>query len=421
MIAQGARTVVGSRNQRLARHTLVAGEIMMALVVLVGAGLFINSFVRLTQIPLGFEPKGRLTMRIPVTGARYADRREIVHFGERVIERSRAVPGVRDAALGTSIPLDSGPLLHLVVPDRPQPAPGERMRAIVRAMTPDYFTAFGIRRVAGRAFTTEDTSGAPPVAIINETFATEVFAGENPIGRELLILDASAPWVKKGAVQIVGIVANTKEVGINEVAFNGVYLPFAQHPPSSFQLVVSTTISSADVVDPLRQQIFALDRDLPVYSIKTMDQLVDGAFQTDRFNLLLITTFAVLAMVMAAVGIYGAMSYAVEQRTREFGLRVALGAQRSGILTLALGQATRLGLIGTGLGLAASFAIARVLGNALYLVPRQHNGLLYGVSTTDPLTLTCACLLLLIVAALAGLIPARRATRVDPVVALKCD
>jgi putative ABC transport system permease protein len=216
-------------------------------------------------------------------------------------------------------------------------------------------------------------------------------------------------------------VSNTKEVGINEVAFNGIYLPFAQHPPSSFQLAVSTTVPSGSVVDSLRQQIFALDRDLPVYSIRTMEQLVDRAFQTDRFNLLLIAAFAVLAMIVAAVGIYGAMSYAVEQRTREFGLRLALGAQRSGILTLALGQATRLGVIGTALGLAASFTISRVLGTSLYLVPKQHNGLIYGVSTTDPLTLTCASLLLVIVSALAGLLPARRATRVDPVVALRCE
>jgi putative ABC transport system permease protein len=420
-IAQDARTVVGSRHQRLTRHALVAGEIMMALVMLVGAGLFINSFVRLTRVPLGFEPQDRLTMRIAVTGARYGDRREIVRFGERVLERSRAVPGIRGAALATSVPLDSGPLLHLVVPDRRRPATGEETRAIVRAVTPEYFTTFGIRRVAGRAFATTDTDGAPNIAIINETFASDVFPGENPIGRELLILDASAAWVKKGTVQIVGIVANTKEVGINEVAFNGIYLPFAQHPPSSFQLAVSTTVPSGSVVDSLRQQIFALDRDLPVYSIRTMEQLVDRAFQTDRFNLLLIAAFAVLAMIVAAVGIYGAMSYAVEQRTREFGLRLALGAQRSGILTLALGQATRLGVIGTALGLAASFTISRVLGTSLYLVPKQHNGLIYGVSTTDPLTLTCASLLLVIVSALAGLLPARRATRVDPVVALRCE
>jgi putative ABC transport system permease protein len=167
--------------------------------------------------------------------------------------------------------------------------------------------------------------------------------------------------------------------------------------------------------------VLALDKDLPILTVRTMADLVDGALQSDKFNTLLIGTFALLAIVMAALGIFGAMSYAMEQRTREFGVRLALGAPRTGILGLAVGESTRLGVIGTVLGLIAAIALARMLGDALYLIPGAHDGLLYGVSTTDPFTLGTACALLLLIAATAGLVPARRAMRVDPVVALRAD
>ena len=217
------------------------------------------------------------------------------------------------------------------------------------------------------------------------------------------------------------MVANIKDVGINEVAFGNLYLPFAQQPVSGMQLVVKASVPAAGVVDPVRQAVLAVDRDLPVLGVKTMAARVDDAFRGERFHLLLIGAFALVAIVLASIGVYAAMSYAVQQRTSEFGVRLALGARRSGILALAVGQSIRLGLIGTLLGAGASLALARILGNALYLVEREHNGLIYGVTTTDPVTLGCACAVLMGVAAVAGLAPARRAMQVDPIVALRSE
>lgn len=422
MLAQAGRTITGSPAERRARHGLVIAEVTMALVLLFGAGLFLNSFVRLTRLPLGFDPQDRLTMRIAIAGARYTDPRQIVRFSERLVEQVRAVPGVREATVGSTVPLESDAGVRFVLADRPQPAAGEEPRGLLRAIGPDYLRTLGIRLVAGRDFTGEDVDGAPRVALINEHLARRFFAGESPVGKELVVLRRGGSlWVKGGSAQIVGVVSNIKDVGMNEVDFNDIYLPFAQSPAPSIQLIVSTGVPAEGVVDSVRRAVLASDPNLPVTGITTMAQRVDNALRSDRFHLLVIGAFASLAIVLASIGIFGAMAYAIEQRTREFGIRLALGADRNGILALALGQSARLGLAGTALGLGLSLALARLLGDALYLVQGKHDGLIYGVSTTDPLTLMCACAGLVGVAALAGLIPARRATRVDPIVALRCE
>jgi putative ABC transport system permease protein len=421
MLAQGGRTMSGSPAERRARHGLVVAEVTMALVLLVGAGLFLNSFVRLTRMPLGFDPQDRLTMRIAIAGTAYADPRQIVAFSERLIAEVRAVPGVRDAAVGTSVPLDSVASSRFTVAGRPRPAAGEEPRGLVRAISPDYLRTLGIRLVAGRNFTAQDVDGGPAVALINEHLARRFFAGGNPVGQQLVLLRGGTPWVGSGSVQIAGVVSNVKDVGMNEVDFNDIYLPFAQTPAPSIQLIVSTAVPVEGVVDSVRRVVLAADPNLPVTAVKTMAQRADDALRSDRFHLLLIGAFAALAIGLASVGIFGVMACAIEQRTREFGVRLALGADRLGILLLALGQSARLGVAGTLLGLGLSLALARLLGDALYLVQGKHEGLLYGVSTTDPVTLLCACAGLLGVAGLAGLIPARRATRVDPIVALRCE
>ena len=422
MLAQGGRIIGGSPAERHARHGLVVAEVTLALVLLFGAGLFLNSFVRLTRMPLGFDPQDRLTMQVSIAGAQYAESRQIIRFSERLVEAVRAVPGVRDAAVGTSVPLGGGTSVRFIVADRPRPATSEEPRGVIRAIAPEYFRTFGISLVAGRGFTARDVDGAPGVALINAHLARRFFAGENPVGKELVVLRGGAgSWVKGGSAQIVGVVSNVKDVGMNEVDFNNIYLPFAQSPAPSIQLIVSAGVPVEGVVDSVRQAALAVDPSLLTTGITTMAQRVDDALRSDRFHLLLIGAFAALAMALASVGIFGAMVYAIEQRTREFGVRLALGADRIGILALALGQSARLGLAGTALGLGLSLALARLLGDALYLVQGQHGGLIYGVSTTDPLTLTCACAAIVGGATLAGLIPARRATRVDPNVALRCE
>jgi len=215
VLAQGGRTIAASPGQRRARHALVVAEVTMTLVLLVGAGLFVNSFVRLTCVPLGFDPHDRLTMRIPVVGQRYADRRQVVPLAQRLVERARAVPGVTGAAVGSSVPLGSGPTVRFAATDRPRPDAGEVPQAIIRAITPGYFRLLGIRLVEGRDFNESDREGGPMVAVINENLAHRIFPGENPVGRELVLLESSTSWARRGLVQIVAIAANMKEVGIH--------------------------------------------------------------------------------------------------------------------------------------------------------------------------------------------------------------
>jgi predicted permease len=420
-LAPGNRTVGGSVRQRRARHALIVAEITTAFVLVFGAGLFFNSFQRLAHQPLGFDPRDRFTMGVTLTGARYAQPGSLVGFADRLRREVAAVPGVVSTAIATSAPLGSGPSAPFVVSGRPRPTAGAEDRLLLRAVTPEYFRTFAIRHLAGRELTEQDVEGGPRVALVNESLARRIFPGEDPVGREIVILaGARMPWVKSGPVQIVGVVSNIKDVGMNENEFNGIYLPFAQNPSASIQLAVSASVPPSTLTDAVRRAVLAVDPDLPVVGVRTMSQQVEGALRPDRFNLLLIGAFAIAAIVLASIGIYGAMSYATAQRTAEFGLRRALGAQRAGILVLALGASMRLGVAGTVLGLAVTLALARVVGNALYLED-GHLGLLYGIRTTDPATLAFACVALVAVAALAGAIPAWRASRVDPMVALRSE
>ena len=412
----------GGGSEGRARHAFVVAQVGMALVLLFGAGLFTNSFLRLERVRLGFDPRHVLTVRLSLTGPKYAAPQQIVTFYQRSLERLQSLPGIRTATAADEVPLTSGQSINFAVAGRPLPSNGQEPNALVRIVTPGYFEALKIPLLAGRSFDAKDSDTAPRVAIINENFARHVFPGEDPLGKQLLILPGG--WdkvVKREPVQIVGLAANVREVGLNEVAFDDIYFPFSQNPDPSMFLVLNTGILPATLATSVRQEIAALDKDLPISTIVLMEQRVADALQSDRFNLLLIGTFAGLGVLLASVGIYGAMAYLIEQRTREFGIRIALGAGRQRILSLTLGQAASLTVIGLSLGLAVSLALGRMLQNRLYLVEHEHEGLLYGVSVFDPLTLALACALLAGVALLACYVPARRATRVDPIVALRYE
>jgi putative ABC transport system permease protein len=422
LLVQGTRSVGGSRTQRRARHALVVSEMMIALVLLVAAGLFISSYVRLLNAPVGFDPVDRVTIFIRLSGSQYASASATVPFVERLLETVRAVPGVQSVATGSAAPLDSGPTIQVARPAGEPTVSGFERVAIVRAVTPGYIKTLGIRQVSGREFSDRDVSGAPQVALINETIARRFFPGEDPIGKQLtLISEGRARFMQPGTVQIVGVVANIKNISVNEVDFGNVYVPLHQHPPSSLQLIVHTSLPAASVLEPVRQAAASVDKSLPTLNVRLMTRTLSDSLKGARFNLLLIAMFGGLAIVMAAIGVYGTMSYSMEQRVQEFGIRLALGAQRGGILRLAVGQAMRLGIIGMTAGLALALVVARILGDALYLVPRVHSGVLYEVTTTDPFTLTSACVVLLLITALAGIIPARRAMRVDPMIALRAE
>jgi ABC-type antimicrobial peptide transport system permease subunit len=237
-----------------------------------------------------------------------------------------------------------------------------------------------------------------------------------------LMPGSRASWARRsGPVTIVGVAANVKEVGMNEVDFNDLYVPFAQAPTARIELIVRASVPASSLIAGLRANAAAIDPSIPVSSIVTLDQRVDEALQEDRFNLLLVEAFAVAALLLASVGIFGAVAYAVQERRREFGIRIALGAPRRAILGAAVAHSMRAASGGGLAGIAATLLLARVIGNGLYLVAGQHNGLLYGVTTTDPLALASAGVTIIAVAALAAVLPARGATRVDPLVALRVD
>jgi ABC-type antimicrobial peptide transport system permease subunit len=348
--------------------------------------------------------------------------REVATFSRRLIEESLAVPGIRDAAVGTGAPLEGGPGISFAVPGQQPASSTMPPHAVVRAITPEYFRTFGMRVVSGRGITAEDAAGAPRVALVNEHLVRRFFPDASPLGRTLLLEAGSGPsWIQGGPVQIVGVAANIKEVGLNEVDFNSIYLSFDQSPSSSIQLAVSTAIAPANVAEPLRRALLRLDPDLPVIAVTTMPERVAEAMRGSRFYFWLTAVLAIVATLLASMGMYALMAHTIQQRTHEFGIRIALGAARIRILGLAVRQAVGLGIVGTALGLAVAFALARMIDDAMFLVQGEHEGMLYGVTLTDPLTLTAASVAVIAVTCLTGLIPASRATRVDPVVALRAD
>jgi putative ABC transport system permease protein len=287
----------------------------------------------------------------------------------------------------------------------------------------NYFQVLDIPLLRGRPFATTDRSGAPRVAIVNATLAKRMFGPEeNPIGQLIELLPSRAPWTRRpGQLQIVGIAANAKEVGINEVEIAGVYVPFAQMPAASFELIVRTETPPADLVRALRAAAAGTDPAVPVTRVTTFDQRVRAVLQEDRLNLLLVGSFALLAIALSAIGVYGVAAYNVQARSHEFGIRLALGARSAGLVRGAVLQSGRLAAVGAIIGLAATVAIARLLGNALYLVPGEHSGLLYGVTTTDPAMLISAFAGVLVVATAAAGVPARRISRLDPAETLRSE
>ncbi|HEY0872735.1 MAG TPA: ABC transporter permease [Vicinamibacterales bacterium] len=411
-----------SSGEGYARSVLLTAQIALTVILLAGAGILTKSFLALTQAPLGFDPTNLAALRVTAPESRYATDATLAQYAERLRESARAVAGVRIATIGTSSPLNSGPLIFFVRPDRQRPPAGEEPRGILRAVDGDYFQTTGITLLRGRAFTHLDGIGAPRVAIVNATLAQRVFGPDDPIGQFIELLPGRAPWTRRpGQLQIVGIAANAKEVGINEVDFAGVYVPFAQMPASSFELIVRTETPAAGLAMPLRAAAAEIDPAVPVTRVTTFDQRVWTVLQEDRLNLLLVGSFALLAIALSAIGVYGVAAYNIQARSREFGIRLALGARSAALIRSAVLRSGRLAAIGAIIGLAATLAIARLLGNALYLVPGEHSGLLYGVTTTDPAMLASALVGVLLVATAAAGVPARRISRVDPAETLRSE
>jgi putative ABC transport system permease protein len=424
ILGQGGRTAGRTRSQVRSRNALLVAQLSLTLVLLAAAGIFLTSFRNLVDAPLGFEPSGRLALRFTLPASRYAGDEAYRAFAARLLEDARATPGAAGAEVASSSPLLSGPVMRLAAADRPRPDAGDQEQAIVRSVGPEYFRVLGVRIVEGRAFTPGDVAGAPRVVVLNDYVAARLFPGESAVGKpvELIPRTAGQAWTQRpGHAVVVGVIAHVKDISVSEVDFGNVYLPFAQAPAPTVELIVRTAIAPAGLVQPLRAAAGSIDPALPPSRVETLPDRVSDSLRGARFNLVLIASFAALAILLAAVGIYGSMACAVQERQREFGIRLALGQPPAAILRATVGRAVRLAIAGAAIGLALSLVIARLIGNALYLVRGQHSGLLYGVTTSDPAALGSAAAAMIVIAVMSGLIPARQATRVDPLIALRSE
>jgi len=392
----------GPRRNRV-RSILVVSEITLSLVLLIGAGLMIKSFIRLSQVDPGFQTSNILTMRLSLPPADYQSLPKRRLLVQQVVSRLQAIPGVNAAAAISRLPLTVGNSSRNVSIEGRPTDPNDTPSADYRVISPDYFSAMRIRVLKGREFTDQDNESSN-VAIINDSMARRYWPGEEPIGQRIQTGNAGSPFL-----EIVGVVADIKHFGLDTDPKAEVYLPYTEDPWPFFTLITSGN-SSASVGESMRSAVWAVDPNLPVPVIRSMDLLLSRSNTARRFNTVLLGIFGSVALILAAVGIYGVMSYAVTQRTHEIGVRMALGAKQSNVLTLVVGQGMRLALIGVGLGLIASFALTRVLTT-----------LLFGVQPTDPVTFITISLILTGVALGACLLPAMKAMRVDPMVALRYE
>jgi putative ABC transport system permease protein len=404
----------GVRRHRL-RSVLIASEFALALTLLIGAGLMIRSFYALESIDPGFNPHGVLTMIVPIAGSKEADSARRPVFYQQMLDRVRALPGVVSAAGINHVPI-AGDLWDrtFYIDGRPKPGPTDTPDAVYRIATPGYFQTMSIQLIAGRDIAATDNASAPPVVVINQRLARTFFPGQNPVGQHIaLTSDASARWMT-----IIGVAKDAVEHDWSAKAAPEIYLAAFQTPEflgrtglgnsAYITLVVRTAGDLAALTSSVKSAIWSLDSNLPISSVITMDDAVAQANAQPRFEMLLLAVFAAVALVLAAVGIYGVMSYSVAQRTHEIGIRISLGASRADVLRLVMRQGFSLALAGSAVGIVAAFFLARLIAK-----------LLYGVPPTDPLTFVSLAALLLLVAMLASYIPARRAMRVDPMIALR--
>jgi putative ABC transport system permease protein len=423
VLRQNAPGRSAGRVQLRARRLLVAVEVALGLVLLFGAGLFMSTFVHLEQAPRGFDAPGALTFRIALGGGRYAKPDQVERYFDQLTDKLRSLPGAREVTLGTGLPLTgtTGYFAQLKIAGRP--AIGRwGTGVIVHSIAPNYFRALRMHFLAGRTFGPQDTENSRPVAILNRNAARTLFGTADPVGKVLEFLPDKRRGVPaEPPVEIVGVAENAQEFGADEVPFDVLYLPFAQHPVPSAFLAVDSALPRGALAGAIRSAAYGLDKDQPVFDVRTMNDRVDDSLRGARFNLFLVGALAALAIVLVSVGVFGTVAYFVRQRTQEFGIRLALGATPLEILRHAVAQSLRIEAAGLLLGIAASLILGRELRHALYLAPHEHSGMLYGVNIFDPYVLAGACAVLTLVVLLASYVPARRAMRVDPITALRYE
>jgi putative ABC transport system permease protein len=402
-LKEGARASRGE-GSRL-RGVLVILETALAVVLLIGAGLLVNSFVRLMRMPPGFDPEGVVVARTALPAARYPDAERGKAVYRQVMERIAGLPGVQSVSVASNLPLTGEWTIGFLVEGSSENAFNIANNTWA---SNDYFRAMGIPLKKGRVFNDEDRVDTPPVVVINETMARRFWPGQEAVGKRI----RWGGWNWPGWLTIVGVVADVKLSSLEAEAPPTVYMPIFQIPRIRRDaLFIARTVGDpASLGAALRREIGAVDAELPVYDIRTMNQVIAGSVAQRRFTMWLLTIFAVSALLLAALGLYGILSNAVTQRRQEIGIRMALGARRGDVLRMIIGQGLKLALVGMGIGLICSFALTRLMKR-----------LLFEVTATDPLTFAVIALLLTAVALVACWIPARRATKVDPMIALRCE
>ncbi len=405
-LKDGGRGPADTARGKRVRNALVVAEVALALALLVGAGLMLRSFARLQQVNPGYNAENALTAGLSLPASRYKEGPQVIAFYQQLLDKVSTMPGAQSAGLVDALPLAGGNYLSFVVEGRALRPTDNQPDAEHRVVSPGYFKTMGIPLIRGRLLSDQDHAQTPIATVIGETMARRYFPNEDPIGKRINLGDPqTSPWRT-----IVGIVGDVRNEELSAEPNPQMYVSFAQLPRQNLSLVVRGAGDPASLIAGVRSAVAELDRDLPLYNLRTLTQMLSESLARERFSLLLIVIFAGLALLLAGVGVYGVLAYSVTQRTHEIGVRLALGGSRRDVLRLVVGQGMKLVLVGIGAGLLAAFALTRLMA-----------GLLYGVTATDPLTFAGVSVLLAGVALLACWIPARRATKVDPMIALRCD
>ena len=411
-LKESGRGALTSRSGSRMRTVLVVAEVALAVTLLIGAGLLIRSFSKLTSVDPGFSVQPALAFDLSLPESRYDDEAKQIAFFDQLMPKLKALPGVQDAAAVISLPLSGASIvLTFEVGGRPPVPPSQQPAMQVRVATAEYFKLIGIPIKRGRGFEATDRWGGPPVVVITEAAARQYFPGEDPIGKRITLGWGRGPGKPRAGGEVVGIIGDIKDAGLAEPDPPQLYLPYAQWPIESMSIVLKTAVTPQNVGESARRAVYSVDSNIPVSNTRTLEQVVARSVSQPRFYMTLLAIFAGVAAVLASIGIFGVLSYAVAQRTREIGIRMALGAHQRTVVTLIVREAILMAFGGLVLGIVFALPLTK------WLVTK----LLFDTQPNDPLTFITVGVGVAIVALASAYVPARRATRVDPIIALRAE